>query len=161
MGTVFEVEVQGKKVILDAADKAVFDQFAPWCLNHKGYVISTNQRGKVARNPSVTTVSLHREILQVMPGEFVDHINRDIYDNRRSNLRICTRSQNAANSPPPSGRKYKGVWLRESGRYRAMIRVRRKAYHLGHFDTAEEAASAYNKAAILHFGEFAHLNSIG
>lgn len=97
---------------------------------------------------------LHRIILQ---AEETDHENRNGLDNRRFNLRPCTRKQNQANR----GRKRKhlprGVYaVRE--RFIARLRTGPKAINLGTYDTAEEAACAYDTEAKKHFGEFARLN---
>lgn len=93
---------------------------------------------------------------------YIDHKNGDGLDNRRANLRPATPAQNAANKRLSSKNStgYKGVHLyRRTGRYRAYIgRGNQKTLHLGYFDTAEEAARAYDAAALEHFGEFARLN---
>lgn len=93
------------------------------------------------------------------PSE-VDHKNRIPSDNRWSNLRVATRSQNNANvglkSHNTSG--VKGVcWDRSRGLWLAQISVDTKRMHLGRFSSKEEAAAAYARAAIQHFGEFAVL----
>ena len=86
----------------------------------------------------------------------IDHINMQRADNRIENLRLATPSQNRSNSLTPitntSG--IKGVRNR-SGRWTAEIRINKKIVHLGSFKTAEEAASAYSKAAIDTHGVFA------
>ncbi|MDR4987189.1 AP2 domain-containing protein [Bacillus cereus] len=117
----------------------------------------------IYENGKFTTVRMHREIIKAPPGLVVDHINRDRLDNRRENLRIATRSQNTANSIAPSTNKsgYKGVQYRkEQKRWRAVIRVNGKHISLGQYGTAEEAAQAYNEAAVKYFGEYARINVI-
>jgi len=96
------------------------------------------------------------------PGNmFVDHIHNDKDNNKP--LRLATKLQNSQNR---NGRKntssiYKGVCLvKATGRWRASIRVEKQFKHIGVYATQEEAALAYNEAALLYFGEFARLNQI-
>jgi hypothetical protein len=98
-------------------------------------------------------------------GFFVDHINGDTLDNRRENLRVCTRKENNQNcnkrgTLPKS--KYKGVvWVKKVGKWKAQIKSDKKTIYLGYFKDELLAAKAYNSAAILYFGEFARQNKIG
>lgn len=100
----------------------------------------------------------------------IDHINRNKLDNRIDNLRSCTRGQNNANATkknrlgsPTSA--YKGVHFRpewgSAGKWVAQIVCEGQHHWLGGFDFEDEAALAYNAAAIHHFGEFARLNEVG
>ncbi|RWO22842.1 HNH endonuclease signature motif containing protein [Mesorhizobium sp.] len=89
----------------------------------------------------------------VWPEFMVDHRNRDRSDNRWSNLRQATNSQNQANRPA-RGSLPKGVTLIREGAFQAQIKRGGKGYYLGLFDTAEAAHAAYVGAAQKHFGEF-------
>jgi hypothetical protein len=94
-------------------------------------------------------------------GYTVDHINRDTLNNQLSNLRLATDSQQAQNrrlrSDNTSG--YRGVgWNKGARKWRARITVDGKVIFIGDFADKEEAARAYDAAAIEHFGEFAVLN---
>lgn len=105
---------------------------------------------------------LHRVIMNAKTGEEVDHINMNKLDNRRENLRICTSSQNKGNlevrKSNTSG--FKGVnWHKRSGTYEARIKINKRSVFLGNFATAQEAANAYDKAALELRGEFARTNS--
>lgn len=95
-------------------------------------------------------------------GEF-DHKDRNKDNNLVSNVRVATGSQNTANRTKTLGvSKYKGVGPKKNKRYpwRARITVQTKEIYLGAFSTQEEAARAYNKAAVIHFGDFACLNEV-
>ena len=86
--------------------------------------------------------------------EFVDHINGDRADNRWSNLRPATASDNSANSVRAPGKSgHRGVFAR-SGRWYARIYKNNQMFPLGRFNTKEEAIAAYTAAAIEKFGEF-------
>lgn len=81
-------------------------------------------------------------------GYTVDHINHDGLDNRKCNLRRCTRRQNLANRRIKNNTGHKGVdYIKNRKKFRMCIRVE--------YDTAEEAGDAYMKCAKLLFGEFA------
>lgn len=112
-------------------------------------------------------VYMHREIVNAPPGSEVDHINGDGLDNRRSNLRVSTRRENARNlrKKPGCASRFKGVARTRGGRWRAYIsdaeryangKARQRA--LGSFDSEIDAARAYDAAARLSFGSFASLN---
>lgn len=92
-------------------------------------------------------------------GLVVDHINHDKNDNRRENLRVCTRRENMLNQQTRSDSKtgLKGV-LNRRGRYYAYIKLEGRQEHLGVFSTKEEAAMAYDTAARKVYGEFACTN---
>jgi hypothetical protein len=95
------------------------------------------------------------------PSFDVDHKDLDKSNNRINNLRESTRSQNMANVPPPKNNKsgFKGVcWDKQHGKWRSKICVNYKYITLGVFASKEEAARAYDDAAVKHFGEFARLN---
>lgn len=96
--------------------------------------------------------------------EQFDHIDLNKLNNVVSNLRVATRSQNQANSVKLRGvSKYKGVYFdnrRKRNPWSSGISMSGKTIHLGTFPTQEQAASAYNKAALEHFGEFARTNEI-
>lgn len=92
------------------------------------------------------------------PSQYVDHINHNGLDNRLSNLREADATQNQANKRRcrRNSSGFKGVKrCPRTGRWVARIRILGKQTHLGTFDTAEFAASAYLSAAKAAFGEFA------
>lgn len=108
---------------------------------------------------------MHREIINIEEGMDVDHINGNGLDNRKENLRVVSRQDNLRNMRNIRGgsSKYKGVYLyseRLRKPWMAMIRINKRGKYLGYYKTEEEAALAYNKAAIEHFGEMAKLNDV-
>lgn len=108
-------------------------------------------------------VAMHRLITQCPNGLCVDHINGNSLDNRRSNLRVCTHTDNIRNKKPlvtkRSKSKYLGVDLNRSGkRYVCRIQVNKKKFHLGTFDCEETTARIYDIHAKAAFGQFANLN---
>lgn len=95
------------------------------------------------------------------PLQYIDHVNGDRLDNRIENLRLATKSQNAANSKRQSNNTsgIKGVsYNAERSCWQAGICLNKKRKHLGRFSTKEAAAQAYASAAQRLFGEFAKLD---
>ena len=114
------------------------------------------------RNEGKKTITMHRQIMGVTdPKIQVDHRDGDGLNNVDENLRECTNTQNqcnrAANKNNVSG--FKGVRTSVAKRrFAASITVNRKVIHLGYFNSPEEAAHTYDKAAKEYFGEFAWTN---
>lgn len=111
-----------------------------------------------------STQAMHRIIMCISdPKIKIDHRNGNRLDNQRHNLRICTHADNMKNvklnSKNTSG--FKGVVFRkDSGLWRARIGVNGKRITLGHFNTAEEAAIAYNEASDKFHGQYGNPNHI-
>jgi len=119
-----------------------------------------NAGGYAYRGEKQKHVFMHREILNPPDNMICDHINGNTLDNRRSNLRICTRYENSLNLNMKKNNKsgFRGVyWNKKDRRWRASIQSREKIY-LGNYETPEEAARVYNEAAKKYHGEFARLN---
>lgn len=107
--------------------------------------------------------ALHRIIMKASDNMVVDHIDGNPLNNRKSNLRICTRPENSRNQRIRNDNtsKYKGVSLDKSRKkWLGYIGVNGKKTYLGSYNTKEDAAKAYNEAAIKYHGEFAKLNKI-
>lgn len=94
---------------------------------------------------------------------YVDHIDRDIKNNRIENLRAATPGQNNYNAGPHTDNtssQWKGVSLTAKGKWYATITAQGKNHYLGLFEIEADAARAYNKAAKELFGEYAYLNKV-
>ncbi len=144
------------RILIDTEDLGKVSKY-PWHITHFGYVAHTNPRGSKPRQ-----LWLHRFIMHPKKGEIVDHINRNKLDNRKENLRIATKGQNAINSKLPSNNTsgFKGVSRNNQGKryWAAYIKIDQKHKFLGNYITKESAAMAYAIAAKRFFGEFASLN---
>lgn len=109
-----------------------------------------------------TTVLMHRFLLQAPKGMEGDHKDGDGLNNQRSNLRVATISQNRGNhvrKNPNSTSKFKGVsWNSNQKKWVATIQVNKKPMWLGFHVDEQDAAKAYDRAAIEHFKEFASPN---
>ena len=152
----------GKFALVDDSD---FDELVAfrWYLGAGGYV---RRNGWDDARGKQITILMARQIMGFPEGLEVDHIQHDKLDNRKCNIRVCTRLQNLCNSRKqrtvngdvPSS-QYKGVdWLKNNKKWRARIKGNNELIHLGCFDNEIEAARAYDAVAIEHHGEFALLN---
>jgi len=154
---------KGQVAIVDDEDFDALAQYR-WNYNAAGYARRTINFRLPDGKFSCSHVMMHHAIIGKPPrGSVVDHCNLNKLDNRRENLRVCTYSQNTANSKlsSRSSTGFKGVTKIKNQPFRpfrAGICVRGKTYILGNFSTAEAAGAAYAKAALEHFGEFARTN---
>lgn len=143
---------RGKYAIVDDEDYVYLSQFS-W---HDGgrYAIRHTSR-KDGHRP----VWMHREIIGVSKGKHVDHINGDCYDNRRTNLRLATSSQNNQNAKirKDNTTGYKGVCYRAKSRdYVAYININGKRIHLKTYRNLEDAIVARKTAELKYHGAFAY-----
>ena len=155
-GTTLVHCVGGRYFIIDTTDLPLVSS-RQWCMEKDGYAKSRTN-GEY--------VTLHRLLMGVTDSGHrirVDHISGDATDNRRSNLRICTAIDNSRNSRLRSNNKtgFKGVcYVPKKGKYCAYISDNCKTKNLGYFETAQEAAAAYDKAALLIYGDYARTNAM-
>lgn len=146
---------QGKVTIVDADEHRHLSAFK-WHAHETrpGVFYAARKEGR-------KTVHMHRLIAWALDGEDVDHINLDTLDNRKENLRTCTRSQNMMNRGPTRDATsvFKGVcWSSYYGLWAAQIMVGGRNHVLGRFEKEGDAARAYDEAARRMHGDFALVN---
>lgn len=114
--------------------------------------------------PCKKYIWMHRVVINCPDGLEVDHINGDKTDNRRCNLRPCTKVENQGNrwkSKHAKTSKYKGVYFcKKIQKFAAYGREGKKNRRLGTFASEDDAGRCYNAWASKYFGEFARLNPI-
>lgn len=148
---------QGQNAVVDAGDFDWLSQWN-WCAQWSPSVRSFYATRRDRENGPTTF--MHNLILGV---DRTDHKNHDTLDNRRENLRPCSSKQNAQNKRVQRqvAGGFKGVQQLPSGKWQSVIWARNENRYLGSFPDAKTAAEAYNIAAKIYFGEFAHLNDLG
>lgn len=159
---------KGMHTIIDKEnyEKISFNKNKKWFAILKGgnnYYVTT----RIKWGKKYKTILMHRLILDLIdrPIVHVDHINRNSLDNRKSNLRIATQTQNNSNRKKSKNMTsiYMGVY-KETRKNRkpwvAQISIKNVSTYIGSFNNEIEAARAYNKKAFEIHGEFAHLNEI-
>lgn len=152
----------GMEVIIDDEDYNIISQYS-WYPKPDAntFYAETNVRKE---DGSRGKLQLHRLVLPTKE-DHIDHMNGNGLDNRKGNLRPCTKLNNWRNAKKkntPSLSKYKGVTFDKTHSvWTARIRSQPgKRITLGRFKNEIDAAKIYNKAALYYFGEFAHLNKV-
>jgi len=145
---------RGQFAIVEAKDYPVLSQ-------HTWFAEGTDKNYYAVRKENGKSIKMHRQITNAPDHLVVDHIDHNGLNNRRSNLRLATFTQNCQNQRRLSHKtsKYKGVhWHKKNKKWAAQITSNKKTYRLGYFHNETEAAKAYDKKAVELHGEFACLN---
>lgn len=138
--------------IVDDEDYEYLNQWK-WCCSSGGYALRTENKKQIL---------MHRRITKADKNKVVDHINKNTLDNRKENLRICTKDENNSYRKMQVNNTsgYRGVRLyKPTGKGHARIgNTTKKGSSLGYFVYKEDAALAYDNEAIKRYGKFAVLN---
>lgn len=147
---------QNQIVLIDDMDYEMLNQFK-WCFALRGDKKTGYAVRRTSKEDGRKLIPMHRLIMNAPKGMEVDHINRNTLDNRRSNLRLVTRSENLMNRGllKSNTSNVKGVsWHKHHQKWIVRIQAYRKPIFIGYFKDVENAKKAYAKAAKKYHGEF-------
>lgn len=124
-----------------------------WCKNSQGYIVAP------LRNNRTKFIFMHRLVMNVLDDKLydVDHINHNLNDSRRNNLRVVSRTQNNMNRNIQSNNTsgITGVGFdKRSNKWIARITVNKKTLQLGAFINKEDAIHARKDGELKYFGEY-------
>jgi len=147
---------QGQVALVDDEDFEWLNQwkwFAVWEPNLETFYAARQIRISPTKQ---THVKMSRFIMNTPPWLVVDHVNHNTLDNQKRNLRNVTTSQNGMNRRPNKNNTtgFRGVTKTRYNRFKAEVKLNGKKLYFGTYDTAEEAAKAYEKASDELYGEF-------
>lgn len=148
----------GLVALVDDEDYALVSQYR-WFVRHgNNRIVYARRRLSASESPQRQRDQFMHVLIMGTVG--VDHLDHNGLNNQRANLRLATAAQQAGNRRATRGAsRFKGVDRDRSRRlWRAQIRQNGRTVTLGRFLSEEEAARAYDVAAVETFGEFAHLN---
>ena len=143
--------LKGEEFYFDIEDYDKIKNYC-WHINTDGYVVTTI-------NQTHSKIKMHRLVMDVINNHNVnvDHIYHNKNDNRKSQLRLVTNSQNQYNTilSKDNTSGYKGVyWHKKHNQWEALISYNKKQIYLGLYDNIEDAIKARQQAEIKYFGEY-------
>ena len=101
---------------------------------------------------------MHRLVMNAKDEDIIDHINGNKLDNRKSNLRLCTKQENCRHRVKLSSNNtsgYNGIYFdKRRNKYVPQITINNKVTHIGMYAKVEDAIEARKNAEEEHFGEF-------
>ena len=138
---------QGKSAWVDHADYESLRNF--------NWYACRSRNNFYARRVEKPKIRMHSFIVAASSGQVIDHINCNTLDNRRSNLRIVTYSQNAANRTGANKNSFSGVrgvcWNKKISKWQAYIKFNYRHIHLGVYENIKNAKEARKKAEEKYF----------
>ena len=144
-----------KQFIFDKEDFEKVSKYH-WYEETNGYVRSSGKKKE-------DKVFIHRLIMGFPDDMNIDHINHNTFDNRKSNLRIVTTSQNAMNHVL-GARNTSGatgvVWMKSRNNWKAEIKLNGETIYLGSFNDFDDAENARKEAEEKYFGKYSYDNSM-
>jgi len=142
----------GKMVLVDDEDYNYLVTFGNWRQSERYAACSKGKK---------TTILMHRLLMNPPQNMDIDHLDDNGLNNQKSNLRICTRSQNLQRNTKNgnTSSRFKGVcWDKKNKKWKVHIKTNGRQLHLGRFASEIEAAKRYDKAAHALYGEHADTN---
>ena len=155
----FDVDVaigytqKGEPFYIDRDDYECVKDFC-WRKDIDGYIVTTVNR---------KSLYLHRYLMAAEAGLVVDHLNHDTTDNRRSNLRVVTQSQNMQNTVVSTRNTstVAGVnWDGKAQKWHSRINVNKQTIELGYYSDFDDAVAARKAGEEKYYGEHSYDNSM-
>ena len=136
---------KGEEFYFDLEDYDLIKNYT-WYVGDKGYIKAENE-----------DITLHRVVMRAKEGDVIDHIFHKKFDNRKSQLRFVTNSQNQMNRDIGKNNTsgHRGIsWHKKHQKWIAQIGVMGKLKYLGLFSDIEDAIKARKEAEKKYFGEY-------
>lgn len=149
-----------KEIILNNGSITLVDSEDYQRLNQYKWHVSSGYATTGKKQGFTKNTRLHHLVINTPIGMYVDHINRNKLDNRKSNLRLATHKENQRNKQAPkSYSKFKGVyWHKRAKKWAVQIMLDGGAFYVGLYTNEVEAALEYDLAAVQFHGRFACTN---